>query len=87
MRNSSFYEFVSDESGRLCRLIVQLTGKLKFPELVKARIALLREHKKFMISRVDKDRAERTIAYQERLLSDPQRVFFSFPAKKKAKRY
>ena len=87
MRNSSVYEFFSDESGRLCRLIVQLTGKLKFSELVKARIALLREHKKFMISRVDKDRAERTIAYQERLLSDPQRVFFSFPAKKKAKRY
>lgn len=83
MRNSSFYEFMSKESGRLCHLIIQLTGKLKFPELIRARILLLEEHHRYMMNIRDRERAQRTIAYQKQLLTKPDQVFFSFPAKKK----
>ncbi len=40
IRNSSCYEFMSKESGRLCNLIIQLVGKLKLPELVSERMGL-----------------------------------------------
>ena len=84
LRNSSFYEFMSKESGRLCNLITQLTGKLKFSELVHARIDLLEEHHRYMRNIRDRERAQRTIAYQKKLLINPDQVFFSFPAKKRA---
>lgn len=83
LKNSSCYQFMSKESGRLCHLITQLTGKLKFSELVRARIDLLREHYRYMKNIRDRERAQRTIAYQQQLLVNPEQVFFSFPAKKK----
>lgn len=84
LKNSSCYQFMSKESGRLCHLIARLTGKLKFSELVQARIDLLEEHHQYMRNIRDRERAQRTIAYQQQLLVNPEQVFFRFRQKKRA---